>query len=192
MVRMSIFNISIVILWCIFLVVWSVSALSSKENLHSRYGLLGILLRVGAVALIILVARTHLAGILSTNAFFTVDNFAFNVARVALCTFGIGFAIWARLYLGRNWGMPMALKKDAELVTSGPYVYVRHPIYTGILFAMFGSLLTAGFWGLFIFIVVGIYFFYSARSEEQRMLKLFPAQYFAYMQKTKMLIPFLL
>jgi len=58
---------------------------------------------------------------------------------VALCALGIGLAIWARTYLGRNWGMPMSRKENPELVTSGPYAYVRHPIYTGLLIAMLGS-----------------------------------------------------
>ena len=54
---------------------------------------------------------------------------------------GIGLAVWARLHLGRNWGMPMTQRAEPELVTSGPYRFVRHPIYSGLLAAMLGTAL---------------------------------------------------
>jgi protein-S-isoprenylcysteine O-methyltransferase Ste14 len=47
---------------------------------------------------------------------------------LALFSAGLGFAIWARVRLGRNWGIPMTQKDEPELVTSGPYHLVRHPI----------------------------------------------------------------
>ena len=52
---------------------------------------------------------------------------------------GLGFAIWARRALGHNWGTPMSQKYEPELVTSGPYWMVRHPIYSGILVAGLGT-----------------------------------------------------
>ena len=52
---------------------------------------------------------------------------------LVLFALGLGFAIWARLHIGRNWGTPMTQKNEPELVTSGPYRFVRHPIYSGIL-----------------------------------------------------------
>jgi protein-S-isoprenylcysteine O-methyltransferase Ste14 len=52
---------------------------------------------------------------------------------------GIALAVWARLHLGRNWGMPMTQRAEPELVTSGPYRFVRHPIYTGLLTALLGT-----------------------------------------------------
>src|SRR5258708_3671779 len=57
---------------------------------------------------------------------------------VALCVLGFGLAINARWHLGRNWGMPMSRKEQPELVTSGPYAHLRHPIYTGLILAMLG------------------------------------------------------
>ena len=58
---------------------------------------------------------------------------------VALCLLGFGLAINARRHLGRNWGTPMSRKEQPELVTSGPYALIRHPIYTGLILAMLGS-----------------------------------------------------
>lgn len=65
-------------------------------------------------------------------------------AGVALVLCGLGTAVWARISLGRNWGMPMSEKEEPELVTSGPYGVVRHPIYSGIVLATVGTALVAG------------------------------------------------
>ena len=113
-------------------------------------------------------------------------------AGVALCASGIGLAIWARVHIGRNWGMPMARKENPELVTSGPYARIRHPIYTGILLAALGSVLGHnGFWMAPV-LLLGVYFVHSARREEALMLREFPQQYRAYMRRTNMLVPFVL
>lgn len=111
---------------------------------------------------------------------------------VALCVAGFGIAFWARGHLGRNWGMPMSLRQGHELVTSGPYAYVRHPIYTGLMIAMIGSALTLGAVSLAIFALCFAYFVFSARTEEKMMLAQFPDSYPAYRRRTKMLIPFVL
>lgn len=105
---------------------------------------------------------------------------------------GLLFAIWARRNLGENWGMPMTVKQSPELVTSGPYRFVRHPIYSGILLAMLGTAFATTLIGLFILAIVGTYFIYSALVEEKIMLAAFPKTYPAYKQKTKMIIPFIL
>lgn len=55
---------------------------------------------------------------------------------VAYTPLGLGFAVWARWHLGRYWSGLVALKGDHKLVTSGPYGWTRHPIYTGLLFAI--------------------------------------------------------
>ena len=61
---------------------------------------------------------------------------------------GLALAIWARVHLGRNWGMPMTQKDEPELVMSGPYRYVRHPIYSGLLAAVLGTALATNLLGL--------------------------------------------
>ena len=60
-------------------------------------------------------------------------------AGVMLCILGLQFAVWARVTLGRSWGMPMTLHANPELVTAGPYRYVRHPIYTGLSAMLIGT-----------------------------------------------------
>jgi protein-S-isoprenylcysteine O-methyltransferase Ste14 len=102
---------------------------------------------------------------------------------------GFGLAINARWHLGRNWGMPMSRKEQPDLVSSGPYAHIRHPIYTGLILAMLGSAIGVNVFWLLILVPVGAYFIYSARREETLMLQLFPEQYAAYMARTGMLAP---
>ena len=108
---------------------------------------------------------------------------------VGLVLIGFGFALWARVHLGRNWGIPMSLRQGHELVTSGPYAHVRHPIYSGIMLAAIGSVLAVGLIWLALLVLSFIYFLVSARTEENMMLAQFPDAYPAYRRRTKMLIP---
>ena len=103
-----------------------------------------------------------------------------------------GFRINARIYLGTNWGMPMTQKAEPELVTTGPYRFVRHPIYSGLLLAIVGTALASNLYWLIGLLVVGAYFIYSATVEERNMSSTFPDVYPGYREHTKMLIPFVL
>lgn len=85
--------------------------------------------------------------------------------------------------------MPMSRKENPELVTSGPYAYVRHPIYAGILLAMLGSAIAASVVWVIPLTLFGAYFVYSARREEELMTRQFPAEYSAYMKRSSMLLP---
>ena len=91
-----------------------------------------------------------------------------------LFALGLGFAIWARVHIGRNWGTPMTQKDDPELVTSGPYHLVRHPIYTGILVAGVGTAVALSWLWLIAVILAGVYFVYSATVEERYMTRAVP------------------
>ncbi len=108
---------------------------------------------------------------------------------MALFLTGLGLAVWARVYLGRNWGTPMSERVDAELVTTGPYRYIRNPIYSGIILAAIGTAVAVSWYWLVAVVLMGAYFIYSATVEEHTMERLFPNDYPAYKRSTKMLIP---
>jgi protein-S-isoprenylcysteine O-methyltransferase Ste14 len=88
--------------------------------------------------------------------------------------------------------MPMTRKDEPEIVTSGPYRLIRHPIYSGILLGILGTALATDIYWLIAFGLLGAYFVYSARVEERLLSDAMPATYPAYMARTKMLIPFVL
>jgi protein-S-isoprenylcysteine O-methyltransferase Ste14 len=110
---------------------------------------------------------------------------------LVLFALGLGFAIWARIHIGRNWGTPMSQKDEPELVTSGPYHLVRHPIYSGILLAGVGTAVALSWLWLIAVVLAGVYFIYSAKVEERNMATQFPEAYPAYRRSTKMFIPFI-
>jgi len=191
MIYMAIVNIG----WLVFALVWAMAAVTAKRSARGPGwgGQVGV--RVTAAVFIYLLIRAIRAGwgasVLSTVVS-ALSNPVLNVAGLVLFVAGIGLAVWARLYLGRNWGMPMSLRQGHELVTSGPYRFVRHPIYSGILLAVVGSILVGEFWWLAVLPVVIVYFVYSALTEERMMGEQFPGAYPEYMKRTKMLIPFAL
>jgi protein-S-isoprenylcysteine O-methyltransferase Ste14 len=112
------------------------------------------------------------------------------VLGLVLFPLGLGFAIWARVHIGRNWGVPMTRKDEPELVTGGPYRLVRHPIYSGILVAGVGTAVALSWPWLTAVLLAGIYFVYSAIVEERYMTDQFPHTYPDYKRSTKMLVPF--
>lgn len=86
--------------------------------------------------------------------------------------------------------MPMSEKADPELVTTGPYRSVRHPIYSGIILAMIGTAIAVSLYWLIAVALIGAYFIYSAVMEERHMASVFPDAYPKYKRSTKMMIPF--
>lgn len=107
-----------------------------------------------------------------------------------LTVVGIGISIWARLTLGANWSGVVTLKKDHELIRSGLYRWIRHPIYTGILLAVIGTALARGHLrGWLGFAVLGGNFFFKARREEQFLRQEFGAGFDEHVRQTGMFLP---
>ncbi len=170
-------------LWLAFVVIWLVAAQFNKRaSAHAPWKTW--IARLAILALLVGV-RLHSGDGRLGSAAGPVRQWS----GAALVALGLGFAVWARMYLGRNWGMPMSLRADHELVTRGPYAYVRHPIYTGILLALLGSTVALDpMWG-WALVLFFAYFLYSARTEERMMAEQFPEAYAAYKARTRMLIP---
>jgi protein-S-isoprenylcysteine O-methyltransferase Ste14 len=174
--------------WLVLLFYWLISAFSAKRYAKRNYTFWVVRL------IIVVVVIAFLDNLPWTRETFGGGNglifpLAWQWLGAALCVCGVAFAIWARFYLGTNWGMPMTLKQDPELVTSGPYAYVRHPIYSGFMLAALGSTLVT-IWWIVPLVGLSIYFVFSARTEEKIMLGEFGTRYADYMKRSKMLIPF--
>ena len=176
--------------WLVFGAYWAVAAIGAKRNLGGRRERRkAIAVRLGIVMLILLVLRIPALRQVLLYAQRYIDSRAMGVLGVALCVLGVGIAIWARAHLGSNWGMPMSKKEDPKLVMTGPYAWVRHPIYSGILLAMLGSTIGGAVFWILPLVFFGTYFVYSARREEQFMISRFPEQYPAYIKRSHMLLP---
>src|SRR5215469_1735593 len=125
--------------WVVFWIYWMVSAAGVKRGSRPRVAVLPRLLIIVLVILFEAVFRGHRL---------TVHNQVLHMVGLILFLSGLGLAVWARIYLGQNWGMPMTRKEEPELVTSGPYRLVRHPIYSGILIAGLGTAAGLSWWWL--------------------------------------------
>ncbi len=185
---MTLPSIIIVIAWIVFLSYWVTTALYAKKNIHFwRW----FSLRLVMIALLFIFFHSQVFQKLEGYHLVMAGNQFWACIGALLTITGITFAVWARYHLGKNWGMPMSIKENPELVTSGPYTYVRHPIYAGILLAILGSTLTGNLGWLIVFLIIAIFFILSARKEEALMREKFPTEYGSYMKRTKMIIPYL-
>jgi protein-S-isoprenylcysteine O-methyltransferase Ste14 len=108
----------------------------------------------------------------------------------ALTLLGMSFMVWARSYLGRNWSGVASVKADHELITGGPYRWVRHPIYSGLALAFIGTAIAVGQWrGVLAVALALIAIVHRIRVEERFMREQFGAAYDAYAQRVRALVP---
>jgi protein-S-isoprenylcysteine O-methyltransferase Ste14 len=111
----------------------------------------------------------------------------------AITAGGLLFSVWARRHLGRNWSRAVTVKEDHELITSGPYALVRHPIYTGLLLAFFGTAVAVGEWrGLIAVALVFGSLWSKLKLEEKWMREQFGESYEAYSRRVAALVPFII
>jgi protein-S-isoprenylcysteine O-methyltransferase Ste14 len=174
---------AIAVVWIVFWVYWLASAFGAKQSRVGRRRFPVAGLSVLSVVLLLRLLR---------GASVAADNQVLAAIGAVVFVSGIALAVWARVHLGSNWGMPMTERAEPELVTSGPYRFVRHPIYTGLLSALLGTALATSLVGLIVVVILGGYFYYSASVEERNLIATFPVAYPAYQSRTKMLIPFVL
>ena len=178
--------------WIAFVAVWLVAAVSTKRTVYResraqrlRYWVLLV------IAYLLLVYGRQLPSPLNLRVIPHAAPIAW--AGALLCMAGLAVALWARVILGRNWSGVVTLKEGHELVEHGPYRFVRHPIYTGILTMFFATALVqghvAGFAGVLLMFAS---FWIKLGREEKLMLQQFPERYAAYQHRAKRIIPFVL
>jgi protein-S-isoprenylcysteine O-methyltransferase Ste14 len=183
-VRMRAVQLAFAVGWAAFWLYWLTAAFSVKRGRVPWSRHLGIRAVMVVAAIILVRTGAFHGGGRNTDPW---------RAGLGLVLFGAGlaFAIWARVHIGRNWGIPMTQKEEPELVTSGPYRLVRHPIYSGILLAGVGTAVALNWLWLIAVVLAAIYFVYSATEEERYLTERCPETYPAYKRSTKMLVPFI-
>jgi protein-S-isoprenylcysteine O-methyltransferase Ste14 len=176
--------------WGVAVVFWLLSAFSVKrikERQPLPHRLLYLALVAGAAVLLNGSAR-----LIPWNRTFLPHTLATGVVADVLALVGLFIAVWARATLGGNWSARVTLKENHELIQRGPYRVVRHPIYSGLLLMIVGTVLLAGQVGGLVALVICFGgFWVKLRQEEALLTKHLPG-YAEYMRRTKALVPFIL
>jgi protein-S-isoprenylcysteine O-methyltransferase Ste14 len=179
------------ILWLCWIAYWWISASRTKQaervDTAGAQAAYRLPMLVGALLLILTTPRPWLPWLWWR---WLPDSTAWSALGLALVVTGLAHACWARTALGRNWSGTVQLKRDHELIVSGPYRWTRHPIYTGMLLGIAGTALAVGQWrGLLALALAAASLGFKLRHEEAWMRARFGAAYVAYMQRVKALIP---
>lgn len=160
------------------------------------------LIVVAVIAFIIFVSKklnifsqckTNWSGCYTSFLISRHPNFFLQLIGVILTILGMLTAIAARNKLAGNWSSTIDLKKGHELITTGIYSYVRHPIYLGIGLMGLGALFELqSIIFIFVYVILLIVYWFRIRTEEALMSKVFPKEYLKYKKKVKAVIPFML
>jgi protein-S-isoprenylcysteine O-methyltransferase Ste14 len=184
----------IVLCWASFLIYFTVSAFFTKSTLERRGWtwriLFPVVLLVGFIVVRYLIgaAFSAYAGVAIWPNSMTDD-----IIADAITLGGLIVLFWARTVLGGNWSANPEVKEKHELITRGPYRYVRHPIYSGLLLMVLGVIIIFDrALGLFIFVACFLSLWVKAHQEEKLLTKHFPQAYPEYKARVKALIPFVL
>ena len=170
-------------LWGILILYWILTGFGNKRTKHrqersQRFTFL-------AVMVVTVLAMTFYRK--SREAFLFPMTPGVEAAGVLICALGVVIAIWARRILGRNWSGLVMIKEDHELIERGPYRWVRHPIYTGLVLAMAGTVLAvkptqAGVIACVVWVMA---FYVKSQQEERLLVGEFGERYLEYRERVK-------
>lgn len=179
-------------LWGVFLLVWLMASFNVKRTVAAQpIASRALQVIVVTVGFVLIFSRIFDYSLFARPLLPPVSVVPY--LGLILAVSGVGLAIWARFFIGRNWSADVTLKQDHQLIRSGPYRLVRHPIYSGLLLALLGTvLITNEFKGYLGILFCAFGFHLKAAVEEKFMTQRFGGEYQQYQQQTKALIPFLL
>lgn len=173
----------ITLCWAIFIVYWIVASFGVKRTVERRAGWWRVF--------ILLIAVVIAFNLTNHDVILWSRTLAIGIIADIVTLMGLVIVLWARTILGGNWSSDTVLKENHELIQRGPYRYVRHPIYSGLLLMVLGAAIfygrATGFAALAIFFIT---FWFRARQEEKLLTKQFPEAYPDYKARVKKFIPF--
>lgn len=115
------------------------------------------------------------------------------IIGASIAWLGTLLACWSRFLLGKNWSVSVQLKKDHELIKTGPYKIIRHPIYTAILLLFLGNVIIVGdYRGILALVIVFISLWRKLKLEERWLAENFGENYIQFKAKTQALFPLIL
>src|SRR6266446_315196 len=175
-------------LWSLFSLYWIVSAFKLKKTKRRESWSQRFRYVLPLVVAFYLLRRGAHYGLLGARFVPASDTAAW--VGVALTAAGVAIALWARWHLGTNWSGVVTLKEGHELIRSGPYRTIRHPIYTGILLALLGTAVARGeMRGLLAVAIAWLSFYWKARREESFLTQEFGENFEAHAKQTGMFLP---
>jgi protein-S-isoprenylcysteine O-methyltransferase Ste14 len=175
--------------WIVFLLYWFVSALKRKEakRKESWQSRMGQIIPMAAAWILLFRDYAHY-GELRTR--FVPAREIFGIVGAIVTAAGVGLAIWARWHLGTNWSAAVSIRADHELIHTGPYRRIRHPIYTGMLLGFAGTAVALGeVRGIIAFGIVLTAFYFKARKEESFLTQEFGERFAEHARHTGMFLP---
>lgn len=175
--------------WAVFIIVWIVWGLKTKptqtrEGASSRLSYIPLSVAGGYLMFSGDVPRE----VLRTRIF--SPSMVTDALGVAITIAGVAFAVWARVYLGGNWSSSVTVKVGHQLIRTGPYRWVRHPIYTGMILGFCGTAIVRHqVRGLIAVVLLYLGFKIKSKIEERTMIETFGAQYEDYSRTTGAIVP---
>ena len=176
-------------LWLIFALYWFIASRTTAKT-KAKESLLSSLPRNAVLALgaVFLFGKWLSGGLLGRR--FVPALPSIWAAGALLTIAGLALAFWARYHLGRYWSGQITLKEGHTLVCTGPYKYLRHPIYSGLLLAVMGTGLTIGLYrALLGVLLVALGLWWKARQEDAWLAAAFGEQFEQQRRRTGRLLP---
>jgi protein-S-isoprenylcysteine O-methyltransferase Ste14 len=183
------FRLLVEVPWIVFVIYWIIGATRTratreKESFGSRYAVL----TVEVVGFVLIFSDSTGIGFLGTR--FMPRTWTSAIGGVILTWAGIGLAIWARHHLAEYWSARVTIKEDHQLIRSGPYTHLRHPIYSGIVLATIGSAFVIDQWRcVFGVLLVLTGYCLKARKEEAMLSQQFGEAFREHQKHTGFLLP---
>jgi protein-S-isoprenylcysteine O-methyltransferase Ste14 len=185
----EIFRLLVIIPWVVFLVYWLIGAIKTRatrqqESFASRY----TVLLIETVGYVLLFRNSSGIGFLGSRV--VPRNLVGPIVGSIYIWMGIGLAIWARYHLAAYWSARVTIKEDHQLIRSGPYARLRHPIYTGLILAAIGSAMVIDRWRCVLGVcLVAAGYCFKAKKEESMLTQQFGEAFREHQKHTGFLIP---
>lgn len=188
-------NITVVsYIWGIFWIYWILAAIKTRSNVKKESSGQKSIQRVVHLIFVIIsyvITFFQFKNISLWNRIIPDYKYVEYIG-IAILIFSLLFAIWARIVLGRNWSGAIQKVEGQRLVRSGPYKYIRNPIYTGIVCGFFGTFITLGSLASIMgFCIILIIYIIKINREQRFLILEFGEEYEKYIKESWALIPYI-
>lgn len=175
--------------WIVFAIYWTIGALrtcrtAKRESFAARYGVMAI----EVLGFYLLLSHDAAIGFFGNRVLTRTSDL--RLLGVILVWAGIGLALWARWHLGQYWSGRITIKEGHQLIRTGPYARLRHPIYSGLILAVVGTAIEIDQWRAVASIgIVTLGFWIKGRREESMLRQQFGTEFDEHRKHTGFLLP---